>query len=146
MRMEEKIVLISITSYYARQIFAGDKKFEFRKSSIREEDVGKSIYVYSAKEDKAIVGKMVVKKVHKGSLEEILKISGYDNRKDRGEIERYFANSKDCYALELEDVKSFTQKLTLKEMRGHDPKVSLPQYWAYVKQSNPLYKAIKQLK
>ena len=145
MRMEEKIVLISIMSYYARQIFAGEKKFEFRKSSIREEDIGKSIYVYSAKEDKAIVGKMVVKKVHKGSLEEILKISGYDKRKDRGEIERYFANSKDCYALELEDIKSFAKKLTLKEMRSYDPKVNLPQYWAYVKQSNPLYEIIKNL-
>ena len=122
-----------------------EEVLEFRKSSIREEDIGKSIYVYSAKEDKAIVGKMVVKKVHKGSLEEILKISGYNKRKDRCEIERYFANSKDCYALELEDIKSFAKKLTLKEMRSYDPKVNLPQYWAYVKQSNPLYEIIKNL-
>lgn len=144
--MENKIAIISIMSYYARQIFAGTKGFEFRKSSIREEDVGKTMYVYSAKDDKAIIGSFVVKKVHKGNLQQILKISGYDKRSDRDEIERYFANSQNCYALELGEVKKFKTPLSLKDMRAVDPKISLPQYWAYIKSTSPLFEMIKNLK
>lgn len=144
--MEEKLCLISIMSYYARQIFAGTKKFEFRKSAIKEQDIGKTFYVYSAKDDKAIVGSFVVKKVHKGNLAEILKITGYDKRSDRGEIESYFANSKDCYALQLSQVKKFAKPLPLKEMRAIEPKVVLPQYWTYVSRKSKLFDLIRKLK
>ena len=91
--MNNKIILISIMSYYARQIFNGVKKFEFRKSPLKQEDLNKTIFVYSAKEDKAIIGSFVVNKVHKGNLEEILKITGYDNRNDKQEIIDYFRNT-----------------------------------------------------
>lgn len=144
--MEEKLCLISIMSYYARQIFAGTKKFEFRKSAIKEQDLGKTFYVYSAKDDKAIVGSFVVEKVHKGNLAEILKISGYDKRSDRGEIESYFANSKDCYALQLSQVKKFEKPLPLQQMRAIEPKVQLPQYWAYVSKKSNLFDLIRKLK
>ncbi len=144
--MEDKICLISIMSFYARQIFAGTKKFEFRKSAIKEQDLGKTFYVYSAKDDKAIVGSFVVEKVHKGNLAEILKITGYDKRSDRGEIESYFSSSKDCYALQLGKVKKFEKPLTLKQMREAEPKVQLPQYWAYVSEKSNLFDLIKKLK
>lgn len=144
--MEDKICLISIMSFYARQIFDGTKKFEFRKSAIKEQDIGKTFYVYSAKDDKAIVGSFVVEKVHKGNLAEILKITGYDKRSDRGEIESYFANSKDCYALQLSQVKKFAKPLPLKEMRAIEPKVVLPQYWTYVSRKSKLFDLIVKLK
>ena len=144
--MEDKICLISIISFYARQIFDGTKKFEFRKSAIKEQDIGKTFYVYSAKDDKAIVGSFVVEKVHKGNLAEILKISGYDKRSDRGEIESYFANSKDCYALQLSQVKKFEKPLPLQQMRAIEPKVVLPQYWTYVSRKSKLFDLIRKLK
>lgn len=144
--MEDKICLISIMSFYARQIFDGTKKFEFRKSAIKEQDIGKTFYVYSAKDDKAIVGSFVVEKVHKGNLAEILKITGYDKRSDRGEIESYFANSKDCYALQLSQVKKFEKPLPLQQMRAIEPKVVLPQYWTYVSRKSKLFDLIRKLK
>ena len=144
--MEDKICLISIMSFYARQIFDGTKKFEFRKSAIKEQDIGKTFYVYSAKDDKAIVGSFVVEKVHKGNLAEILKITGYDKRSDRGEIESYFANSKDCYALQLSQVKKFEKPLPLQQMRAIEPKVVLPQYWTYVSKKSNLFDLIRKLK
>ncbi|MBQ7327938.1 MAG: hypothetical protein IJX00_03155 [Clostridia bacterium] len=144
--MEDKICLISIMSFYARQIFDGTKKFEFRKSAIKEQDIGKTFYVYSAKDDKAIVGSFVVEKVHKGNLAEILEITGYDKRSDRGEIESYFANSKDCYALQLSQVKKFEKPLPLQQMRAIEPKVVLPQYWTYVSRKSKLFDLIRKLK
>ena len=51
-----RIAIISIMTYYARQIFDETKLYEFRKSPLRDELLNKKIYVYSAKEDKAIIG------------------------------------------------------------------------------------------
>lgn len=144
--MNDKIILMSIQSYFARQIFAGAKRFEFRKSSIREQDIGKTIYVYSAKEDRAIIGSFVVKMVHKGGLQEILRITGYDKRADKQEIVDYYKNSAVCYALELEKVKMFAKPLTLNEMRKVEPRLQLPQYWAYIKKGSKLFEMIEKLK
>ena len=48
-KMEKnRLIVISIMSYYARQIFAETKKYEFRKSPLKDDDLNKKIYVYSA--------------------------------------------------------------------------------------------------
>ncbi|MBE7074249.1 MAG: hypothetical protein E7379_04090 [Clostridiales bacterium] len=144
--MKEKIIVISILSYYAKQIFAGTKHFEFRKSPIKNEDLNKPVYVYSAKEDKKIIGKFEVSKVHKGNLDEILKITGYDKRQDKGEIENYFKNSETCFALELSCVNKFTCPLSLSEMRKIQSNITMPQYYTYIYSNNPLFDKIKKLK
>ena len=139
------LILISIMTYYARQIFNGTKKFEFRKSPLREADLNKQIFVYSAKDDKSIIGSFKVKKVHHGNVNEIMKITGYDKRKDGDEILNYFGNNSNCFALELYDVKEFSNPLTLKDLRRIDPKVQLPQYYKYIRASSPLYEALLSL-
>lgn len=141
----EKLILISIMSYYARQIFNGTKKFEFRKSPLKPYDLNKPIFVYSAKEDKAIIGSFEVVKVHKGNLNEILKITGYDKRSDRQEIIDYYKNCENCYALELSNITQFSKPLTLKQMRKIDNNIQLPQYYSCLTQKSPLYKEIKSL-
>lgn len=135
---EDKIILMSIISYYARQIFNGIKKYEFRISPLKLCDLNKTIYVYSAKVDKAIIGSFVVKNIHKGNINEILKITEYDKKQDRQEIVDYFKNAAVCYALELTDIKLFQNPLTLKQMRVFEPNIQLPQYYTYIKKS-PLF-------
>lgn len=144
-KKQEKIILMSIMSYYARQIFNGTKSFEFRKSPLRIEDLNKKIYIYSAKEDKAIVGSVKVKKIHCGNVEEILKMTGYNKRTDGSEIVDYYGNCSQCYALELYDIKKFEKPLTLKEMRKLDPNIQLPQYFTYFRPNSPIYEKIKEL-
>lgn len=141
----EKLILISIMSYYAKQIFNGTKKFEFRKSPIKPHDLNKLIFVYSAKGDKAIIGSFEVIKVHKGNLNEILKITGYDKRPDKQEIIDYYKNCENCYALELSKIVQFNKVLTLKQMRKIDKNIQLPQYYSYLSQKSPLYKEIINL-
>lgn len=143
---DEKLTLISIMSYYAKQIFDGTKKFEFRKSGLKESDMNKPIFVYSAKGDKAIIGTMEVSRVHKANPAEILKITGYDKRSDGKEIKDYFMGKEYAYALEISKTKKFAKPLTLKEMRKFEPSLQLPQYYAYIKPSSPLYEVIKNLK
>ena len=144
-KSEDDLILISIMSYYARQIFNGTKAFEFRKSPLRASDLNKQIFVYSAKGDKAIIGSFKVKQVHRGNVDEIMRITGYDKRKDGHEILEYYGNNPNCYALELYDIQEFPEPLTLNKLRRLDPNVQLPQYYTYVKPSSPIYDAVKSL-
>ena len=144
-KSEDDLILISIMSYYARQIFNGTKGFEFRKSPLRASDLNKQIFVYSAKGDKAIIGSFKVKKIHHGNVDEIMQITGYDKRPDGHEILEYYGNNPNCYALELYDVQSFQKPLTLKELRRLDPNIQLPQYFTYINPNSPIYKQVKAL-
>ena len=137
---------MSIMSYYARQIFDGTKKFEFRKSALKPQDLNKTIYVYSAKNDKAIIGSFQVEKVHKGTLDEILKITGYDTRPDRQEIVDYYRNCQACYALQLTNVRRFSKPMTLNELRRLDKNIQLPQYYCYIYPKSPIYQEVVKLK
>ena len=76
----DRIAIISIMTYYARQIFDETKLYEFRKSPLKNELLNKKIYVYSAKEDKAIIGYFKVSDILNGNTDEILKATGYDKR------------------------------------------------------------------
>ena len=144
-RQNDSLILMSIMSYYARQIFDGTKGFEFRKSPLRASDLNKQIFVYSAKDDKAIIGSFKVSKIHHGNVEQIMQITGYDKRPDGNEILAYYGNNPNCYALELYDVQTFPKPLTLKELRRLDPNVQLPQYFTYINPNSPIYKQVKAL-
>lgn len=111
-----RIAIISIMTYYARQIFDETKLYEFRKSPLRDELLNKKIYVYSAKEDKAIIGYFKVSDILNGNTDEILSATGYDKRHDGHEIVEYYGkNNPNCFALHLYDVTEFEEYLTLRE-------------------------------
>ena len=44
-KREERLILMSIMTYYADQILDGTKGFEFRKSPLRISDLNKTIYL-----------------------------------------------------------------------------------------------------
>ncbi len=144
MKNKNRIIVMSILSYYARQIFDKTKMYEFRLSPIKKECLNKKIYIYSAKEDKAIIGYIKFDEVLRGNTEEIIKLTGYDKRKDKDEIIRYYGkNNKNCYAMHVSEVVKFNKSLTLKEMRNIDKNVSMPQYMKYIYEDNRLYNIIK---
>lgn len=121
------------------------KGYEFRKSPLKDQDLDKKIYVYSAKEDKALIGYMKVSKILKGNTTQILKSTGYNARPDGHEIVDYYGkNFQRCCALKLYDVTEFEEYLTLRDMRKIDPNINLPQYYSYIYENNPLYSVIRE--
>ncbi|MDE6583597.1 MAG: hypothetical protein K2K31_03010 [Clostridia bacterium] len=142
MEKQESVMVMSILTYYANQIFDGTKLYEFRKSPLKSSDLNRDILIYSAKGDKAIIGSFKVKEILHGDINEILKLTGYDKRSDGHEIVEYFGQKNNCYALKLYDVKRFKKPITLKELRSVNPKLQLPQYYAYIKSSDPIYSFI----
>ena len=144
-KKQNKIAIISIMSYYARQIFAETKPFEFRKSPIKNDLLNKKIYVYSAKEDKAIIGYIKVNDILHGNTNEILRLTGYDKRSDGNEIVDYYGrNNENCFALKLYDVTEFEEYLTLKDMRSISRNADMPQYIKFIYENDPLYEVIKK--
>ncbi|MBR1925762.1 MAG: hypothetical protein IJ837_02780 [Clostridia bacterium] len=141
-KQNDNIMIISIQSYYARQIFNGTKIYEFRKSPIKQNDLNKKIYVYSAKEDKSIIGTIKVEKFLRGDLNYILQETGYINRSDKNEIIDYFGNNKNCYALKLYDIEPFLTPIKLKELRKIDSNISFPQYYGYMKKNSQIVQYI----
>ena len=140
-----RIAVISIVTYYARQIFDGTKIYEFRISPLRDELLNQKIYVYSAKEDKAIIGYFRVSDILRGNTDEILKATGYDKRQDRYELVKYYGkNNPNCFALHLYDVTKFKEYLSLRDMRNISKNASMPQYIKYIYDNDPLYKVIKE--
>lgn len=141
----DRIAIISIMTYYARQIFDETKLYEFRKSPLKNELLNKKIYVYSAKEDKAIIGYFKVSDILNGNTDEILKATGYDKRKDGHEIVDYYGkNNPNCFALHLYDVTEFEEYLSLRDMRSISKNADMPQYIKFIYDNDPLYEVIKQ--
>lgn len=144
-RQRKRIAIISIMTYYARQIFDEVKPYEFRKSPIKKELLDKKIYVYSAKEDKAIIGYFKVSDILNGNTDEILRATGYDKRSDGHEIVEYYGkNNQNCFALQLYDVTEFGEYLSLKDMRSISRNADMPQYIKFIYENDPLYDVIKQ--
>jgi len=142
---KKRIALISIMTYYARQIFDETKLYEFRKSPLKNDLLNHKIYVYSAKEDKAIIGYFKVSDILKGDTNEILAMTGYDKRPDGNEIIDYFGlNNQNCYALHLYDITEFEEYLSLKDMRSISKNVDMPQYVKYIYENDPLYSLINE--
>lgn len=142
-KKRNRIAVISIMSYYAKQIFDETKQYEFRKSPIKDDLLNSKIYVYSARDDKAIIGYIKVDKILNGNTQEILRKTGYDKRKDGFEIVNYFGeNNQRCFALHLYDVTEFNEYLTLKDMRLVSKNADMPQYIKFIYDDDPLYNVI----
>lgn len=89
--------------------------------------LNKKIYVYSAKEDKAIIGYFKVSDILNENTDEILRITGYDKRPDGHEIVEYYVkNNSNCFALHLYDVTEFEEYLTLRDMRSISKNADMP--------------------
>lgn len=141
----DRIAIISIMTYCARQIFDETKLYEFRKSPLKSDLLNKKIYVYSAKQDKAIIGYFKVSDILNGNTEEILRLTGYDKRPDGHEIVEYYGkNNPNCFALHLYDVTEFEEYLSLRDMRSISKNADMPQYIKFIYDNDPLYDVIKK--
>lgn len=105
----------------------------------------KKIYVYSAKEDKAIIGYFKVSDILKGNTDEILSATGYDKRQDGHEIVEYYGkNNPNCYDLHLHDVTKFEEYFSLKDIRSISRNADMPQYIKFIYDNDTLYEVIRE--
>ena len=124
--MEKDFLLMSIKTKFAEQIFNGTKKYEFRKKTIGEENIGKIVFIYSAQNDKKIIGYIIFSEIIEGNLEKMLKLTN-----DITSIKEYFKDSKTCYALKINKYIRFKNPIT--------PNETMPQFFKYISKKNKIY-------
>ena len=135
----EKLILMSIKTKYANQIFDKTKVYEYRRRSIGEKNLNKKIYIYSSEEEKAIVGYIIVDKIIEGTSKYVLEATGSSTKID---IINYFKGCNKCYALKINEAVRFKTPINLAEIRKVQEKFVIPQYYRYIYENEPLYKLL----
>ncbi len=139
----DDLLLMSIKTKYANQIFNGTKKFEFRRKSIGDKNCNKKIYIYSSEEDKSIIGYIIVDKILKGDLDFILKVTDYNDNQD---IIDYFDGCEECFALHISNYYKFLKPLKLKDIKTSYEGFVIPQFYRYIKNQEPIYEELESRK
>ena len=137
----DDLLLISIKTKYANQIFNGTKKYEFRRKSIGEKNINKKIFVYSSEEEKAIVGYIKVENILEVDLNYILYKTNYVNNQD---IIDYFKDCEKCYALKISEAVKFKEPLYLSDIKDKEKKFVVPQFYRYIKENEYIYDELKK--
>ena len=133
---KNELLLMSIKTKYANQIFAGTKEYEFRRKSIGEKNCHKKIYIYSSQEEKAIVGYIIVDKILIGNLKEIQSLTNSFNNKG---MENYFIGCEECYALHISEYHKFIKPIKLEDIKNQYKKFVVPQFYRYIREEEPIY-------
>lgn len=134
-----ELMLISIKTKYANQIFEGTKKYEYRRKSIGEKNCNKKIYVYSSEKDKAIIGYIIVDKIIEGNADYVLKNTDNENNSD---LLAYFEENDKCYALQIKSTCKFKTPIYLNEIKSEDKNFVVPQFYRYIKENEYIYKKL----
>lgn len=124
-------VLLSIKPKYVDKILFGSKKYEFRKTIFRDEEV-REMVIYSSSPMKKIVGTCAI-----GSVIEDRPLILWEMFKDQSglneeEFFTYFHGKEWGYAIEIEEVKKFESPVDPWEFDKH---FIPPQSFQYISES-----------
>lgn len=107
-------VLLSIKPVYVSRIMAGTKKYEFRKSIFRREDI-KSVYIYSSYPIKKIVGKFTIGKILEDRPDRLWETVKDLSGLNEAEFFNYFAGKSKGFAIEIDEVTPFENPIDPKK-------------------------------
>lgn len=120
-------VLLSIKPKYVRRIIAGQKKYEFRKSVFKKEEV-REIVVYSSSPEKKIIGTFQIGGILEETPEKIWDLCKNEAGIDRGEFFAYFKEKPLAYALQIQNFTKFPQPIDPYKI---NPDFKPPQSYCY---------------
>ena len=99
-------VLLSVKPKYAEEIISGRKKYEFRKSIFKREDI-KKMYIYSSSPVKKIIAIVDIVGILSDSPQELWEQCHEDAGISEREFFNYFKNSETGYAIKISNVQEF---------------------------------------
>ncbi len=99
-------VLLSVKPKYAEEILSGRKKYEFRRSIFKKQDIEK-VYIYSSSPVSKIVAAFEIGEVLKGSPENIWNLCHKYAGISKKDFFAYFKNSDVAYAIKIGNIDSF---------------------------------------
>ena len=136
--MQENL-LMSIKTKHATRIFNGNKIYEFRRKSIKQENLNKKIFIYSSETTKEILGYMIVDKILENDIDSLLKETQYEDTKS---IREYFKGCKTCYALHISETYRFVSPIKIEEIKKEHTDFVIPQFYRYIKPNESIYEKL----
>lgn len=123
-----KKVLLSIKPEFAKAIFAGDKRYEFRRTIFKSEDVQK-IIVYASSPVKKVIGEIRIEEIIKKSIYNLWKETKKEAGISHKYYKEYFKDKKMGYAIKIGNPKPYKKcKCLLNDLGIKHP----PQSFIYI--------------
>ena len=126
-RQKQMKVLLSIKPEFAEKIFDGSKRFEFRRSIFKNNQIN-TIVVYASSPMQRVIGEFEIDHILFDEIENLWQ----KTRKYAGVEEEYFFNyfseKKQGYAIAIKETRIYIKPLLLKENYNMLP----PQSFAYL--------------
>lgn len=121
-------VILSIKPEFAFKIFDGSKKFEFRKSIFKNDDV-KSIVVYASSPVQKVIGEFEIAKIFNDDLETLWNLTKDYSGISEEFFYEYFSDKESGFAIQIKNLKKYDEPKCIRK----DYNLSPPQSFAYIK-------------
>jgi predicted transcriptional regulator len=119
-------VVLSIKPEFANKIFDGSKRFEFRKSIFKNENI-KTILVYSSSPVQKVIGEFKIEKIIKHDLETLWDLTKEFSGITKEYFYQYFADKEHGFAIKIKTKTKYRKPKCLRE----DYNLTPPQSFAY---------------
>lgn len=120
-------VMLSIKPEFADKIFNGSKKFEFRRSIFKNQNV-KKVIVYASSPVQKVVGEFEIDQIINLELNALWEKTSRYSGISEDYFYQYFGDKEQGYAIKIKKVKKYKQPMCIKA----DFKLTPPQSFAYV--------------
>lgn len=115
-------VLLSIKPQYAQRIFDGEKKYEYRRSLFKRENID-TVVVYVTKPVGKVIGEFEIDNVLKGNPNSIWEQTKLYAGIDENAYIEYFSDRETGFAIVIKKTKIYKRPLELAEL---NPKIKYP--------------------
>jgi len=115
-------VLLSIKPEFAEKIFAGTKKYEYRRSIFKNPDV-KTVVVYASSPVQKVIGEFELDSIIFTDIENLWKLTEQSSDTSRSFFFQYYKGKYKGYAIKIGKTKRYETTLDLKR----EFKLSRPQ-------------------
>jgi predicted transcriptional regulator len=106
-------VLLSIKPQFAERIFDGTKKYEFRRSIFKNQDV-KTVVVYASSPVQKVIGEFEIDSIIKDDLEFLWQRTKKHAGIQENYFYDYFDNKEQGFAIKIRKTKRYKQPLCLR--------------------------------
>lgn len=121
-------VILSIKPEFAFKIFAGTKKFEFRRSLFKNQEV-KNIVVYASAPISKVIGEFEIDTIFHQDLNSLWDKTSEFSGISQDYYTDYFIGKDEGYAIKVKNPIMYENQLCIKESFGLNP----PQSFAYIR-------------
>lgn len=125
-------ILLSIKPQYVDKIVSGEKKYEFRKTIFKREQVD-TIVVYSSGKVGKLIGEIKFKTILSDTPLNIWNKTKKEAGLSKEDFFDYFMNKNIAYAVKIESFKPYSRAVSIQEKY---PGVNPPQSFVYVEKDD----------